>query len=280
MLFLRGGSGNAAAQGGGEGEGAAPPPPPSPGRPGRAGRGTKKIQIRTRAPAATRSRRGVAGYYVVVQGVAAEEKRGPRGRAGRRPAPPPPPPPPGGRRGGARPNAPAAGLRGPGSLGLVHRAERGIREGLAEGALELLQPRAHALALLRGHSVVVQHAFQVVELVLHNARLPPPQAHLDGVPLQVLPHHLDREVALRGVGVGFGFGGGGGGGGSSAPERGGMRVNAPPRAASRCSPQDSPRSGARPRRRRAPIARPPAWISVYFVVSWHHRAGDPSRRRG
>ena len=81
------------------------------------------------------------------------------------------PPPPG----GERPNAPAARLRGPGSLALVHRAERGVREGLRERALELLEPGAHALALLRGHPVVVQHAFQVVELVLHDARPPPPQ---------------------------------------------------------------------------------------------------------
>ena len=94
MLFLRGGSGNAAAQGGGEGEGAAPPPPPSPGRPGRADRGTKKIQIRTRAPVATRSRRGVAGYYVVLQGVAAATQRAApevlaAGPAGVRRCPPP-----------------------------------------------------------------------------------------------------------------------------------------------------------------------------------------------
>ena len=125
MLFLRGGSGNAAAQGGGEGEGAAPPPPPSPGRPGRAGRGTKKIQIRTRAPAATRSRRGVAGYYVVVQGVAAEEKRGPRGRAGRRPAPPPPPRP--GEGGGGR----ALTRPRPGSAGRAHWASSIARNGVS-----------------------------------------------------------------------------------------------------------------------------------------------------
>ena len=126
MLFLRGGSGNAAVQG--EGEGAAPPPPPSPGRPGRAGRGTKKIQIRTRAPVATRSRRGVAGYYVVLQGVAAATQRAApevlaAGPAGVRRCPLPRPGEGGGGRALTRPR--------PGSAGRAHWASSIARNGVS-----------------------------------------------------------------------------------------------------------------------------------------------------